>query len=343
MNDFLAQTYYGNTIQAWLISTLIIIFSTHLARIGYWFLVSAIKKLTAKTETHLDDILVTTLERPLYMSLVTLGLWFGFSLLVLPERLDRFIQGVVDFVVTMMVALFLVRMLDAIIKEYVKPMTAHSDGALGDQMLPLLQKGSKILIWGLAIILSLKHAGYDVGALLAGLGIGGIALAMASKDTIANIFGGFTILVDRPFQLNDRIKIVGFDGTVREIGVRSTRLQTPEGRVVTIPNSKFAESPVENISAEPARKITLELGLAYTTTAQQMEEAVSILRAIAERNSDIEKDSSVFFSNFSASALNITFTYYICKAANIPETQNYINVTILKRFSEAKLQFALPK
>lgn len=340
MNDFLAQTYYDNTIQMWLISATIIILSTRLARVGYWFAIGAIKKLTAKTQTQFDDILVATLEKPLYILLVTLGLWLGFSLLVLPEKLDLFIRDVVDFVIIMTIALFLVRILDALADEYLKPLADRSESTLDDRLLPIVQKGSKMLIWGVALILSLKHAGYDVGALLAGLGIGGIALAMAAKDTIANIFGGFTILADRPFQLNDRIKIVGFDGTVKDIGVRSTRLQTPEGRVVTIPNSKFAESPVENISAEPTRKITLELGLAYNSTAQQMDQALAILRDIADHNSDIENDSVVFFSNFTTLALNITFIYYISKAANIPETQNYINMTILRRFNEAKLQFA---
>ena len=256
--------------------------------------------------------------------------------------MDVLAGDIVAFFITMLVAWFLVRMLDGVVNEYIKPLVANSESDLDDQMLPVLQKAGKILIWGVAAILSLKHAGYDVGALLAGLGIGGIALAMAAKDTIANIFGGFTILADRPFQLNDRIKIVGFDGTVKEIGIRSTRLQTLEGRTVTIPNSKFAESPVENISMEPSRKITLELGLAYGTTPQQMDQALIILRDIAINNSDVEEKITLYFSGFGASTLNISFVYYIYKSADIPSTQNAMNLVILKRFNEAKIQFAFP-
>lgn len=340
MNDFLAQVYYGNTIQAWLISMTIIIFSTRLARAGDWLIVSTIKKITAKTPTDFDDILLSIIEKPLFMFLVVLGIWFSLSLLVLPAGLDLFIRGVVDLLGVMLLAWFLVRFLDLLIEQYINPLMANSDSALGDQLLPLLQKTGKILIWAVAIILSLKHAGYDVGALLAGLGIGGIAVAMAARDTIANIFGGFTILADRPFHLNDRIKIVGFDGTVKEIGVRSTRLETLEGRMVTIPNSKFAESPVENVSMEPARKITLELGLSYQTTPQQMDQALSILRDIADQHGDTEEKISLCFTGFGASALNISFVYYIRKGTDIPATQSAINLVILRRFSEAKLQFA---
>jgi len=342
MHEFLNRVYYSNSIEDWLIALAIFALSPMVAKGGYWIFVNVIKKLTAKTETNLDDIFVDALEKPLLKLLLVLGIWAGLTFLELPARVDVITRDVVDFLATMLIAWFLVRLLDGVIEEYIKPLVEQSDNDLDDQLLPILQKIGKVLIWGMAILLSLKHAGYDVGALLAGLGIGGIALAMAAKDTIANIFGGFTILADRPFQLNDRIKIVGFDGNVREIGLRSTRLQTLEGRTVTIPNSKFAESPVENISMEPSRKITLDLGLTYDTTPEQMDQALAILKDIAQKNKDVEEKIILFFSNFSASTLNISFIYYIRKSADIPSTQNAMNLAILKRFNEAKLQFAFP-
>ena len=342
MHEFLNHVYYGNSIEDWLVALAIFALSPMVAKGGYWVFANIIKKLTEKTETNLDDIVVEALEAPLLKLLLVLGIWSGLIFLELPPRVDAITKDIVDFLFTMLIAWFLVRLLDGIIEEYIKPIVEESDNDLDDQLLPILQKIGKVLIWGMAILLSLKHAGYDVGALLAGLGIGGIALAMAAKDTIANIFGGFTILADRPFQLNDRIKIVGFDGNVREIGLRSTRLQTLEGRIVTIPNSKFAESPVENISLEPSRKITLDLGLTYDTTPEQMDQALAILRDIAQKNTEVEEKIILFFSSFGASTLNISFIYHIRKSADIPATQNAMNLAILKRFNEAKLQFAFP-
>ena len=136
---------------------------------------------------------------------------------------------------------------------------------MDDQLLPVVRKGLRATIWILGILVALNNAGYNVGALLAGLGIGGLALAMAAKDTVANIFGGVTIFTDKPFKINERIKLGGFDGTITEIGIRSTRLKTLEGRVVTIPNAKFTGGMVENVSMEPSRKVVLNLGLVYDT------------------------------------------------------------------------------
>ncbi len=341
-DPFFQQTYYGNTVQAWLVSMLVILLSGTVARTVYWLFANVLRQWTRKTTTHIDDLLIGMFEKPLVMALVLLGTWFGLGLLVLPEALDKAIGHVMQFLIILLAALLLARTLDALINEYIKPLADKSANDLDDHLLPLLQKGGKIIIWSMALIIGLNNAGYDVAALLAGLGIGGIALAMAAKDTIANVFGGFTIFTDRPFKLNDRIKISGYDGVVKDIGVRSTRLQTLEGRTVTIPNSKFAESPVENVSWEPSRKITLELGLTYDTAPGQMDQALAILRDIAAGEPGVEGKTILFFSGFGPSSLNITFTYYIRKDADIPQTQNAVNLAILHRFNEAGLAFAFP-
>ena len=263
-------------------------------------------------------------------------------MLTLPAKLDVAIGNIVQFLIVMLAALLLTRLFDVVINEYIKPLADDSANDLDDHLLPLLQKGIKIIIWSMAAIIGLNNAGYDVAALLAGLGIGGIALAMAAKDTIANVFGGFTIFTDRPFKMNDRIKVAGYDGTVKEIGVRSTRLQTLEGRIVTIPNSKFSESPVENVSWEPTRKIILELGLTYDTQPEAMDKALAILKAIADENPGVDEKVVLFFSGFGASSLNITFIYYITKNADIPSVQNEVNRAILHRFNAEGLEFAFP-
>lgn len=166
----------------------------------------------------------------------------------------------------------------------------------------------------MVVVIGLNNAGYDVAALLAGLGIGGLAMAMAAKDTVANIFGGFTIFTDQPFRVGDRIKAAGYDGEVQEIGVRSTRLKTLEGRIVTIPNSQIADSPVENVSCEPSRKVTLNLGLTYDTTPEGMAKAMVILDEINAEHPNTEDNAKVFFNAFGDFAMNIQYIYYITKS-----------------------------
>ena len=188
----------------------------------------------------------------------------------------------------------------------------------------------------------MNNAGFDVGALIAGLGIGGIAFAMAAKDSISNVFGGITIFADRHFRLNDRIKVDGYDGSVKDIGIRSTRLQTLEGRMVSIPNSKFTDTLVENVTSEPTRKVVLSLGLTYDTDHKQMNKAIEILKDIANSNESVDGNFKIAFSGFGDFSLNILFIYYITKEGDILMTQNDINMSILERFNNENLEFAFP-
>lgn len=313
-----------------------------LGKILYRICSTFIRALTAKTKTRLDDIIIDMVEEPIVAALVIAGFWYAIKGLNMSEAAAANVGHVMQFTIIMMFAWLLSRLLDALIEEYIVPLTESSASDMDDQLLPILRKGTRIIIWSMAVIIGLNNAGYDVTALIAGLGIGGLAFAMAAKDTVANIFGGFTIFTDKPFVINDRVQIDGYDGTVVEIGVRSTRLKTLNGRIVTIPNSKFADSPVENVSVEPSRKVVLQLGLTYDTTPENMQKALTLLEGIASSSEDLTGDPIIFFSGFGDFSMNITFIYYIAKDSSIAGTQNSINLAVLKQFNAAELEFAFP-
>jgi MscS family membrane protein len=156
------------------------------------------------------------------------------------------------------------------------------------------------------------------------------------------MFGGFTVFMDQPFKLNERIKMSGYDGTIEEIGLRSTRLRTLEGRLVTIPNAKFSDSPVENVTREPGRKCATTLGLVYDTSPEKMDEAMVILRDIADSHESVSPDPVVGFTEFGDSSMNLLFIYWIEKGADIVGTQTEVNMAVLRRFSGAGLEMAFP-
>jgi MscS family membrane protein len=342
MPDIFNNTYYGNTVLVWLTAMVIIFASFMVGKLVYWVMGTTVKKVTAKTKSNLDDIIVDMIEEPIVAILALGGIWYAISTLAFSEAVSVTIGHIMQFSIIMVVAWLVARLLDALYEEYLVPLAASTDGDMDDQILPLLRKGSKMIVWCMAIIVGLNNAGIEVTPLVAGLGIGGLAFAMAAKDTVANVFGGFTIFTDKPFTINDRVQVSGFDGVVTEIGVRSTRLKTLEGRIVTIPNSTFADSAVENVSREPARKVNLTLGLTYDTEPSEMENAIQLLNSIAAENVDVNEDVVVFFGGFGDSSMNITFIYYIRKGASIAATQNAINMAILRQFNAAKLEFAFP-
>jgi MscS family membrane protein len=342
MTELLQQSYYGNTVEAWLTSLIIIVLSVLLGKAVYWIFSKVVRVFTKKSETKIDDILVDMVEEPVVFLIIVSGIWFGLHLLTLPEGVVAVVGNAYHIIFALLVGWMLSRLFDAIYVEYLQPWVAKTENDLDDQLMPILRKGVKTIIWAMAIIIGLNNAGYDVAALLAGLGIGGLALAMAAKDTVSNIFGGFTIFTDQPFRMGDRIVVSGYDGTVEEIGIRSTRLRTLDGRSVAIPNAKFADAPVENISREPSRKIVLNLGLTYDTTPQQMQQAMDLLKDIGDGNQNTEEKTLIGFNGFGDFAMNILFIYYIRKEADILDTQTEINMAILTKFNDNGLEFAFP-
>ncbi|WDE96102.1 mechanosensitive ion channel family protein [Lentisphaera profundi] len=340
--SFWQKTYYNNTISLWLTSLGFVLGSVIIGKAIYWLFSKLVKALTNKTKNTLDDLVVDLVEEPIVAAFIASGIYFSLSLLTLPPMLERIIAKSYTMVVTLLVAWLITRFFEAFYQNILQPWADKTDNDLDDQLLPVIRKGIRSIIWIVALIIGLNNAGYDVGAMIAGLGIGGFALAMAAKDTVANVFGGFTIFTDKPFKMGDRIEIGGVDGTVVEIGIRSTRIKTLAGRIVTMPNNTFSDSPVENISIEPSRKIVLNLGLTYDTKPEQIEEAIAVLKEIVAENKSTEEDVITSFNGFGDFALNIMFIYYITKDEDIANTQTDMNLEILKRFNEKKLDFAFP-
>ena len=333
---------FGNTLEAWLIAFAYVVGTLILAKALYWFMSKVVKRLVIKTRGRLDDILLDMLEEPIVLSVILLGMWHGYDELQVGEQADKFAGEVFRGLITVNITWLIVRVIDAIMTEYLTPFAERRSETMAKQFMPIIRKSLRTMLWIIGIIIALSNAGYNVGALLAGLGIGGIALAMAAKDFVANIFGGLTVFTDKPFMVGDRIQIDGFDGTVKEIGIRSTRITTLAGRIVTIPNHKFTDSYVENVSIEPTRKVNATLGLTYDTTPEQMEKAISIVKAIIIEENGVTNNCYVWFAGFGDFSMNINLIYYIEKEGDLFEVPNRINLSVLRKFNAEGLEFAFP-
>ncbi len=343
MTEFLAKEFYWNTVGEWLIALAIILGSILLGRAVFWVLSNIVKKLTAKTKTNIDDIIIDMIEEPMAFAVSILGIWYGLDSLHLPDVAHVWINRIYYLLVIFNIAWLINRLIDALIEEYLVPIVEKSESDLDDQLLPILRKGIHAAVWVMAIIIGLNNAGYDVGSLIAGLGIGGLAFALAAQDTVANFFGGVTIFVDKPFTVHDWIKINGEEGIVEEVGIRSTRIRTFPGRLVIIPNKVFAESVIENVSAEPNRRVILVLGLTYDMDHNRVQEALKILAEVHEKFSlHLEDKHLELFDSFGDFSLNVKFIYYIKKGEDVFQLNSQINLEILERFNAVGLDFAFP-
>lgn len=338
--------FYGNTIWEWALAGLIIIASLALGRAIYWLFKNVLQRWTRKTSSKLDDIIIEQIEGPIAFAIIIFGIWYAlYQVLDFEQHVHQWIGRVYYILIIFNIAWLINRLFDSIIQEYVLPLVKRSESDLDDQLLPVIRKGVKITVWILAFIIAVNNAGYDVGALLAGLGIGGLAFALAAQDTVANLFGGFTLFADRPFRVNERVIVDKYDGYVREIGLRSTRIRLRDGRIVTIPNSKLANNASVNVSSEPFRKIVIKIGLKYQVSSDQLDKALEILNTIGNEYVEEGRIERRFFAalyDFGDYSLELLFVYFIKKGQYNLLTRSEVNVQIFKRFTAAGLEFSAP-
>ena len=340
--EFLDQEFYGNSLYNWLISLGILIGSFILVKILYWIFSNVFKRITSKTKTNIDDVLLDKLEKPLTYLVLIGGYWIAIHFLKFNDTISSVLENVAYLALVLDLTTIFSRIFDALVSEIIMPLSEKSESSFDNQLIPVIQKGVRSIIWVLGIIIGLDNIGFDITAMIAGLGIGGLALALAAQDSVKNIFAGIMIFLDKPFRLNDRIQINGHDGSVEEVGLRSTRIRTLEGRIVTIPNCTFTDNSVINVTSQPALKVKLNLGLTYDTNEEQMQNAINILEEIVKDQPQIKDDFAAGFNGFGDFSLNILFIYYVKPEGHWLDTQTLVNKEILRRFNKEGLEFAFP-
>jgi MscS family membrane protein len=335
MDEFLARVFLNNTVRQWLSSAAFILGGLAAGKACSLIMRAILYHICKKTSTDIDDILVSVLERPLGIA-VALGVaGLGIRELQLQEGAQLWTGRILQSLFIVIVAWGFARILDTLIHRLAPARGPSPLGSGETDIRPLLRKFGGAVIWLIAGALILRTLGYDVSALLAGLGLGGAALALASKDTLSNFFGSITVFVDRPFRLNDRIKIGAYEGIITEMGVRTSKLRTLENRIVFIPNSLFAANPIENISAAPSVKAAQNLTLKGDNGADKIERALGILREICSSLPGLEGTPQAAILSTGGAGCLVSLSYFVSRQADYTDTVNRVNLAILRRFAEA--------
>ena len=224
-------------------------------------------------------------------------------------------------------------------------LTEKTESKMDDQLVPLIDKFLKVIIISLAILQILSFAGINITALLAGVSIGGLALALAAQDTVKNLLGSAMIFIDKPFQIGDYVSGPGFAGTIVEVGFRTTRIRTSTSSVISIPNGTVANATLDNFGARTFRLYQTTLGLTYDTSPAKIEEFIGRLKLLVEQEESIDNDSAkISFTELAASSLNILFKVplQISSFDEEIEIKQRINLSILKIAEDIGVEFAFP-
>jgi MscS family membrane protein len=293
------------------------------------------------TRVDFDHMLVEAAGRPAGMLLLILGMFGACAVLSIKEEL---VSGIFRVCVVADAVWFLFRLVD-VASEYLGRLSKRSESTLDDQLVPLLRKTLKVTVALIGAVTAMTAVGINVTGLVAGLGIGGLAVALGLQDTLANFFGSVFIFIDRPFSIGDHIQLGDVEGTVTEVGFRSTRILTFPKTIVTIPNKTVANATIDNVSERPIRRVLQTIGLKYETTADQMEKAVETIRNIVSSDDGVDPEFIVVkFDEFADFSLNI-MVYYFTTATGLVDhksTKERINLAIMRALDALDLAIAFP-
>lgn len=337
----LENELWGNTIENWGISILIILGAIIIVKLLSLLGKKVIKPFVTGTDNHLDDVIFYSLEAPVKFAIILLGIWIAIHRLVYPDSFVKVVDNAYSILIVLDITWFFGRLFSSLLQVY----WGKQSNGQANKMMPIIKRTILVIVWLIGIVMALSNVGVNISALLGSLGIGGIAFALAAQDTVKNVFGAFTILTDKPFSIGDTIRVDSYEGTVVDVGVRSTKIMNYDKRIITFPNYKITDTSIVNISSEPMRRVVLNLGLTYDTTSEKMKEALELLKSIPKRVENVSSNPSdivAVFTEYSDSALVIMYIYFIEKQGDILGVTSNMNMEILAAFNKAGLNLAFP-
>lgn len=302
-------------------------------------------RLTMKRlQVDWNDKLITQVGNPLGTLVAGAASIFVQPLFLLPVKLNQLVLLGLRLMCAISAVVALYRVVD-LVAAWLTQRALDTDTKLDDQLVPLARRAMKIFIVSIGTVFVLQNMNYDVASLIAGLGIGGLAFALAAKDTIANLFGSATIFASRPFQIGDWVSVGATEGVVESVGFRSTRIRTFYNSLVSIPNSRVADSVVDNFGAREFRRLKMNIGLTYDTSPTQMQAFVEGVRALLKSNPVIRQEYyEVHFHSFGDSALNVlVYAFFRTDSWTTELTERHnVLLDIMRLAEEVGVSFAFP-
>ncbi len=304
---------------------------------------SIMRRASGKSETVPADFLRSA-ARPAGVMVLWGGLYFSLKLAGIPPALSALALKLLLFLVLAGAVWTIWALIDAVASGMARKASA-TESRLDDQMVPLLRKLCKILAAALGVAFFLQMLGYPVSGIIAGLGIGGLAVALAAQDSLSGFFSSLVLFLDKPFMVGDFIQIGGTTGTVEEIGFRSTRIRTMGKTLVSIPNKEVVDSTIDNLSRRPMRRTEITLRITYDCTPERMESLLEGLRRLLREHPMVHDEALlVHFTEFGAYSLNVEMKFFIT-TTEFEEwlgAREDINLQVMRAVHGLGLDFAFP-
>lgn len=340
MEKFFNQIYFGNSIESYAIAIITFIAGIFIVYIFKKIVLSRLEKWAQKTETKLDDLLIKGVEK----SVIPLLYYGAFYVAVETLSLSVKAESVLRTISVILITFYFLRSLTTVLNHAFRSYLRRKEH--GEERIKQMRGITtllNILIWGLGIMFLLDNLGFKISTVIAGLGIGGVAIALAAQAVLGDLFSYFVIFFDRPFEVGDFLVIGDKVGSVENIGIKTTRIRALGGEQLVFHNTDLTNSRIHNYKKMEKRRVVFQIGVTYQTTADQLEEIPIIVKKIIEDQDDATFDRG-HFATFGDFSLNFEFVYYVMGADYVRymDIQQAINLSIYRAFEEKEIEFAYP-
>ncbi|MEM6591293.1 MAG: mechanosensitive ion channel family protein [Cyanobacteria bacterium P01_C01_bin.73] len=340
LSEILTTEILGNTVGDYLLAIAIIVG----AWLGIWLIksivIARIKRWSTKTATDLDDRLIRIIERPIVYALYLGALYVAIANL----SLHPILQQSIDVIGIILGTVLAIQLLGALVEYGARLyLLRHRENPAVEQTVNAIVPAIKIVVWAVGIVFLLDNLGFDISAVVAGLGIGGVAVALAAQGILGDLLSYISILFDRPFDLGDFVVVGNVVGTVEQVGLKTTRLRSITGEEWVLANTDITSSRIQNFKRMARRRIAFTLGITYETTAAQMKQIPEMIQSIVEQQETVTFDRA-HFCDYGDFSLNYEVVYFV-------ETSDYdiymdiqqsICLGIKDAFEAAGIEFAYP-
>lgn len=341
MSEFLDGVVWGNTIGHWLtaVGVAVVVYAAVrlLLRVG----LRRLAALSTRTKTEIDDFVAEILDKTRRGFLLVVAAYAGTLSLSLPPRLAGVFRHAAFIVAVIQVGIWLSAALSLAIERYRRKLIAEDPGsATGMSAIGLV---GKVVIWVLVLLTVADNVGLDVTALVASLGVGGIAVALAVQSILGDVFASLSIIFDKPFRIGDIVRVGDYTGSVENIGIRTTRLRSLSGEQLVFSNSDLLDSRIQNYGRMYERRASFTLGVTYDTPRETLARIPDMVRETIEAEEGVRFDRA-HFKEYGAYSLNVEAVYYVLSPeyAAYMDIQQRINLEIRRRFEEEGIEFAFP-
>lgn len=296
--------------------------------------------VAGRTATRADDILIEVLAGTRFLAVLVVAIFVGGHFIELQPKVERIVQHGVMVALLLQAAIWAQR---AIVAWMRYSLEARQDDAAATTTLSVIGFIAKVALWSVALLMVLANLGFNVTGLVAGLGIGGVAVALAVQNIIGDLFASFVIAMDKPFVIGDFIVVGDFKGTVDRLGIKTTRLRSLGGEEVSVPNGELLKSSIRNFKRMSERRILFRFGVQYETPPDKIERIPAMVREIIAARPGTRFERTHFLS-YGESSLDFEVVYYVLSPDyNVyADAQHAINVALFRRFADEGIEFAYP-